>query len=68
MHITTFPADKSMTLLLLRLPRRSSESSPWKKRVESHPESQRQSVQQQQVLEHLREVRAVYRLERRNFF
>jgi hypothetical protein len=57
-----------MTLFLIRLPHRPSESSPWKKRVETHSESQQQSVQQQQVLEHLREVRAVYQLERRSFF
>jgi hypothetical protein len=57
-----------MTLFLIRFPHRPSESSPWKKRVETHSEPQQQSVQQQQVLEHLREVKAAYRLERRNFF
>jgi hypothetical protein len=57
-----------MTLFLIRLPRHPRESFPWKKQVETRPESQRKSVQQQQVLEHLREVRAIYRLERRSFF
>jgi hypothetical protein len=55
-----------MAMFLIRLPHRSRDPSP-RKKPDCPVESQHQIQQRRQVIEHLREVRANYRLERRSF-